>query len=145
MAASFAVAVGVSILGTLQDVTRFSESLPDWLPSAVIVLFTPFMAAMVSIIALTNEGVLADNVVALRVSHARVVTAADDERRRIERDLHDGAQQALLGVAVRLALIRRRTTTLDPDTCRDLDGFATRSTSRSASSAGSPTVCTRRG
>ena len=56
VAASFAVAVGVSILGTLQDVTRFSESLPDWLPSAVIVLFTPFMAAMVSIIALTNEG-----------------------------------------------------------------------------------------
>ena len=39
---------------------------------------------------------------ALRESRARVVTAADAERRRIERDLHDGAQQHLIGLAVNL-------------------------------------------
>jgi signal transduction histidine kinase len=42
----------------------------------------------------------------LRESRARVVAAADDERRRIERDLHDGAQQHLLGLAVNLRVAR---------------------------------------
>ncbi len=38
----------------------------------------------------------------LRASRARVVSAADAERRRVERDLHDGAQQRLLAVAMDL-------------------------------------------
>jgi signal transduction histidine kinase len=42
----------------------------------------------------------------LRESRARVVAAADEERRRIERDLHDGAQQHLLGLAVNLRVAR---------------------------------------
>ena len=42
----------------------------------------------------------------LRASRARVVSAADAERRRIERDLHDGAQQHLLGLVVNLRLAR---------------------------------------
>ena len=40
----------------------------------------------------------------LRVSRARAVAAADAERRRIERDLHDGAQQHLVALAVNLQL-----------------------------------------
>jgi PAS domain S-box-containing protein len=40
----------------------------------------------------------------LRASRARVVEAADAERRRVERDLHDGAQQRLLAVAMDLRL-----------------------------------------
>jgi signal transduction histidine kinase len=42
---------------------------------------------------------------ALTASRARIVTAADDARRRIERDLHDGAQQRLVSLAVRLRSI----------------------------------------
>lgn len=42
----------------------------------------------------------------LRESRARVVTAADAERRRIERDLHDGAQQHLIGLVVNLQVAR---------------------------------------
>lgn len=42
----------------------------------------------------------------LRASRARVVAAADAERRRIERDLHDGAQQHLVALAVNLKLVR---------------------------------------
>ncbi len=38
----------------------------------------------------------------LRASRARIVEAADAERRRVERDLHDGAQQRLLAVAMDL-------------------------------------------
>ncbi len=38
----------------------------------------------------------------LAASRARVVAAADETRRRIERDLHDGAQQRLVSLALRL-------------------------------------------
>jgi signal transduction histidine kinase len=38
----------------------------------------------------------------VRASRARIVEAADAERRRIERDLHDGAQQRLVALAMRL-------------------------------------------
>jgi signal transduction histidine kinase len=39
---------------------------------------------------------------ALTASRARMVAAADQERRRVERDLHDGAQQRLVSMALRL-------------------------------------------
>ncbi len=43
----------------------------------------------------------------LRRSRSRLVSAADTERRRIERDLHDGAQQRLVAVLVQLRLAAR--------------------------------------
>jgi signal transduction histidine kinase len=42
----------------------------------------------------------------LRASRARIVASADAERRRIERDLHDGAQQSLVGLMIRLEEVR---------------------------------------
>ncbi len=42
---------------------------------------------------------------ALTASRARIVTAADDARRRLERDLHDGAQQRLVSLVVQLRSI----------------------------------------
>ena len=42
----------------------------------------------------------------LQASRARIVAAADQGRRRIERDLHDGAQQHLVAMAVRIGLAR---------------------------------------
>lgn len=44
----------------------------------------------------------------VRASRARIVAAGDAERRRLERDLHDGAQQRLLGVRLALKLARSR-------------------------------------
>jgi PAS domain S-box-containing protein len=41
----------------------------------------------------------------LRASRARIVAAADEARRRIERDLHDGAQSRLLAVGLELKVI----------------------------------------
>jgi signal transduction histidine kinase len=40
----------------------------------------------------------------VRRSRRRVLTVADDERRRIERDLHDGAQQRLVALRIKLEL-----------------------------------------
>ena len=42
----------------------------------------------------------------LRASRARIVEAGDAARRRLERDLHDGAQQHLVGLALTLRLAR---------------------------------------
>jgi signal transduction histidine kinase len=44
----------------------------------------------------------------LRASRARVVEAADAARRKIERDLHDGAQQRLVTIGVNVRLARSR-------------------------------------
>jgi signal transduction histidine kinase len=48
----------------------------------------------------------------LRASRARLVEASDAARRRIERDLHDGAQQRFVSLALTLRLARNR---LDAD------------------------------
>ncbi|WIY07244.1 sensor histidine kinase [Amycolatopsis mongoliensis] len=44
----------------------------------------------------------------VRASRARLVAAGDEERRRLERDLHDGAQQRLVSVVLLLRMADRR-------------------------------------
>jgi signal transduction histidine kinase len=60
-------------------------------------------------LAIDNERLMARvlaQLEALRAARGRIVEAADDTRRRIERDLHDGAQQRLLAVTFELRLAR---------------------------------------
>jgi len=49
---------------------------------------------------------LLDSVDALRASQRRLVGAASAERRKIERDLHDGVQQKLVALRIQLELLR---------------------------------------
>jgi signal transduction histidine kinase len=54
-----------------------------------------------------NDGLearVAEQLVEIRQSRQRIVTAQDAERRRLERDLHDGAQQQLIALKLQLAL-----------------------------------------
>jgi len=44
----------------------------------------------------------------VQASRARIVEAGDAERRRLERDLHDGAQQRLVTLSLMLAMLRER-------------------------------------
>jgi signal transduction histidine kinase len=58
-------------------------------------------------LALANERLQAElraKVEELRASRARIVEAGDEERRRLERNLHDGAQQRLLALSFSLGL-----------------------------------------
>jgi signal transduction histidine kinase len=55
----------------------------------------------------------------LRASRARIVRAADEERRRLERDLHDGAQQRLVSLALNLRLASAKVDS-DPEAAREL-------------------------
>jgi signal transduction histidine kinase len=66
-------------------------------------------------LALENERLQAEvraQLESLRSSRVRIVEAGDAERRRLERDLHDGAQQRLVGLSLALRLLRSQ---LDTD------------------------------
>jgi signal transduction histidine kinase len=68
-------------------------------------------AAAAASLALDNERLKADlraRVEELRASRVRIVEASNSARRRLERDLHDGAQQQLVAMAVELRLLRSR-------------------------------------
>jgi signal transduction histidine kinase len=70
---------------------------------------------------LRNVGLIEE----LRASRQRLVVAQDEERRKIERNIHDGAQQQLVALSVRLKLAR---TMLDRDPAKTgeiLDGLQT--------------------
>ena len=82
--------------------SRRSSTTPSWTPAPSS--STPPPPA--SSLAIDNERLKADlraRVEELRVSRVRIVEAADDARRRIERDLHDGAQQQLASLVARPA------------------------------------------
>ena len=51
----------------------------------------------------------------LRDARSRIIAAADAERRRIERDLHDGAQQRLVALALTLRMAEKRAEEGDPE------------------------------
>jgi signal transduction histidine kinase len=74
-------------------------------------------------LALVNERLHAEvraRLEQLRSSRARIVEAGDAERKRLERDLHDGAQQRLVGLSLSLRLLRGRMTD-DGRTARRLE------------------------
>ena len=60
------------------------------------------------------DPVLTAQVTELQDARSRIIAAADDERRRIERDLHDGAQQRLVALALNLRMAEQRAADGDP-------------------------------
>ena len=66
----------------------------------------------------------------LRASRERIVAAGDAERRRLERNLHDGAQQRLVSVALQLRMIQSRIRA-NPELAEELVGSATEELSQS--------------
>ncbi len=68
-------------------------------------------AAAGASLAIDNDRLKADlraRVEELRASRVRIVEAGDAARRRLERDLHDGAQQHLVALAIDLRILRSR-------------------------------------
>ncbi len=62
-----------------------------------------------------REAILEERVDALMVSRGLVVDAAERERRRIERDLHDGAQQRLIALTILLGRAQARLGEREPE------------------------------
>ncbi|WP_433296366.1 AAA family ATPase [Pseudonocardia sp. CA-142604] len=65
----------------------------------------------------------------LTTSRARIVTTADQTRRRIERDLHDGAQQQLVSLALQARAAQTMVPAEADDLAAKLDDLATQATS----------------
>lgn len=121
VAMSFVLSVASVAIGLGGDFSGLTEDAPDWVRDTVLFAFTPFMSLLVVQAGLASSrelqatlGEALDANEELTASRARLVAATDRERRRIERDLHDGAQQRLVGMSVHLALAKELTTT-DPD------------------------------
>jgi PAS domain S-box-containing protein len=66
--------------------------------------------------ALREREIIAAQLAEVRASRARILEAADQARREIERNLHDGAQQRLVSVALRLQVWLAAHRELDEDT-----------------------------
>ena len=92
------------LLGALSIEKRAGESL-----SATEEKLIQDLAAQAGLVmrnaALTED--LLDTIEQLRTSRQRLVTAQDEERRKLERNLHDGAQQQLVALTVKLGLLGR--------------------------------------
>jgi signal transduction histidine kinase len=98
--------LGLVVLGRRPGAPRYDFDDDDALGSACRLLaailrnrqLTYALEASLADLQVTNEE--------LQASRTRIVTASDAERRRIERDLHDGAQQHLLALAMTVGLVR---------------------------------------
>jgi signal transduction histidine kinase len=60
----------------------------------------------------------------VRASRVRIVEAADAERERVERDLHDGAQQRLVNLSLTLRMARDRLDGASPEAAASIDAAA---------------------
>jgi signal transduction histidine kinase len=95
-----AVGTPIVVEGNLWGVIGVASSLEQPLPAdteARLASFTELVAT-----AIAN----AESRAALAASRARIVAAADETRRRIERDLHDGTQQQLVSLMLELRAVQ---------------------------------------
>ena len=93
------VAVPIIVDGRVWGMAAVGSSAPEPLPPDTEARIGDFADLVATAIA--NAATRAD----LIASRARIVAAADDGRRRLERDLHDGAQQRLVALGLQLRLI----------------------------------------
>jgi signal transduction histidine kinase len=90
------------VLGALTVTKRRGESL-----TPIEIKLMDDLAHQAGLV-LKNVGLTADlqaRLVDLRASRQRLVAAQDEERRKLERNLHDGAQQYLVAIKVKLGLV----------------------------------------
>jgi signal transduction histidine kinase len=105
--------LSLTALARFQQVSHLDAHALRAIESALIIVGLPAIALHILVIAWNNaaalrssETMLAERATQLEASRSRLITAADDERRRLECDLHDGAQQHLVALAVLLQLAR---------------------------------------
>jgi signal transduction histidine kinase len=117
-------AVGAPIVvdGRVWGAAIVGSARPEPLPPDTEARVTDFADLVATAIA--NAQTRAD----LSASRTRIVAAADDARRRFERDLHDGAQQRLVSLGLELrnaeALVPPELRTLKEQVCRIATGLA---------------------
>jgi signal transduction histidine kinase len=118
---------GTTRVGALPHMDK-STAVAFGLSGIVLLFTTPWVAracAMIdetigrAMLGPTRSEELARHVTSLTESRAGAVDAADTERRRLERDLHDGTQQRLVSMAMNLGLARATLTDV-PEEAREV-------------------------
>jgi signal transduction histidine kinase len=90
----------IRVEGRLWGVIVVGSRREDPLPAGIVARLAGFTELVASAIA------NAESQAQLTASRARIVAAADNARRRIERDLHDGAQHRLVALAMQLRAVQ---------------------------------------
>ena len=105
--------LALGALARFQNVSHLGAHMPRAIQNAIFIPALVVLALHLLVIVWdnaaalrTSEQLLAERAAQLAASTKRLITAADEERRRLERDLHDGAQQHLVALAVLLQLAR---------------------------------------
>jgi signal transduction histidine kinase len=104
-----AVAAGFAVWETARQIGPFAYE-----DVTYSVLSTQLYIAVAAVSTLCLAAVVAEReraIERLAASRTRIVEAADNERRRIEQNLHDGAQQRLTGLVVQLGIFAERAQT----------------------------------
>ena len=96
---------------SMTDITHLGDRVPELTLDIAVLLSVPALVGLILVIGGQNHQLLTDRNQVLHSSRQRIAEATDRERRRIERDLHDGAQQRLHGALVQIAAARRLTST----------------------------------
>jgi signal transduction histidine kinase len=112
------VGAPISVDGGLWGIAAVIWARPEPLPADTEVRLAEFTELVAT--ALANAQAHAE----LTASRARIVATADDTRRRIERDLHDGAQQRLVSLALQLRVAQAEAPAEIPELVERLDGVA---------------------
>jgi signal transduction histidine kinase len=117
------VAVALGAVGFRSEGPGLEDAVPEWSFHLILIVYLAahviVMSAVVSSvnrvrlanlaeIGETNRALLIADA-ELRASRRRVIAAGDDERVRLERNIHDGAQQRLVALAVQLQLAEQLT------------------------------------
>jgi signal transduction histidine kinase len=104
---------GSVVFSALLTITALSApslglaDVPSWFETLNLLIGAPIACALVMQLAWQNHLGMREKESELRRASRELVATTDDERRRAERDLHDGAQQRLHAAIVQVALARR--------------------------------------
>jgi signal transduction histidine kinase len=96
-----------AIAAHVRIVDGVEQRAPGWLRTGIVLVSVPLVAALIVINVWRAHLSLLARAQQLQRSRARIVESTDAARRTFERDLHDGAQQRLAAIAIRLGLARR--------------------------------------
>jgi signal transduction histidine kinase len=113
------VGVPISVAGRLWGVMIVVSTRDEPLPAGIEARLAGFTELAATTIA------NAEAQAALTASRARIVAAADQTRRRIERDLHDGAQQRLVSLALQLRAVQADVSPEAGELAQRLEGVVT--------------------
>ena len=111
--------VPISVAGRLWGVMIVVSTRDEPLPAGIEARLAGFTELAATTIA------NAEAQAALTASRARIVAAADQTRRRIERDLHDGAQQRLVSLALQLRAVQADVSPGAGELAQRLEGVVT--------------------